>query len=315
VGSKSTKACYVAQPHRPRYIRTRAKVGLLFVSPAIILFALFLAGPIIGALTLSFTDFNVYAIKNWLRASFIGIENYKSLIHDPLFWISLRNTFYCAAISVPSTIVISLLVALFLNSKLIRLKSFFRLLYFLPVITNTAAMAVVWRWIFNYRFGLANWVLGLFGISGPNWLGDPAWAIPAVAAMVVWRGVGFNMVIFLAGLQGIPSYLYEAAAIDGASAWHMFRYITLPLLRPTTFFVTIMVLIGHIQLFEEPFIMTDGGPLNATLSVAMYIYRLGFRFFRLGYASSLAYVLFFIVLVITLIRMKAGQREFSYAWE
>jgi len=269
-------------------------------------------GPIIGALVLSFTDFNVRAIKNWLSASFIGLNNYRSLIHDPLFWISLRNTFYCVAITVPLTIIISLTVALLLNSKRLKLKSLFRLLYFLPVITTTAAMAVVWRWIFNYRFGLANWLLSLIGIHGPNWLGDPAWAIPAIAAMVIWRGVGFNMVIFLAGLQGIPSHFYEAAAIDGANAWQMFRYITLPLLRPTTFFVTIMTLIGHVQLFEEPFIMTEGGPLNATLSVAMYIYRLGFRFFRLGYASSLAYVLFVIILMITLIRIKVGQSEFGY---
>ena len=200
-----------------------------------------------------------------------------------------------------------------MNSKRLRGKAFFRLLYFLPVVTNTAAMAVVWRWLFNYRFGLVNGLLSLLGIKGPNWLGDPAWAIPAIAAMVIWRGIGFNMLIFLAGLQGIPNYLYEAAAIDGANTWAMFRYITLPLLRPTTLLVTVMTLLGHIQLFEEAFIMTGGGPLNATLSVAMYIYRLGFRFFRLGYASSLAYVLFLIIFVVTLIRMKIGRSTFDYA--
>jgi len=298
---------------RPGYLRARARTGALFVSPALALFALFLVGPILGALVLSFTDFNVYAIKDWFRASFIGLGNYGELSRDPLFWISLRNTFYCTAITVPSTIVVSLLVALLLNSEKLKLRGFYRLLYFLPVITNTAAMAVVWRWIFNYRFGLANWLLSLVGIHGPNWLGDPAWAIPSIAAMVIWRGVGFNMIIFLAGLQGIPKYFYEAAAIDGANVWQAFRHITLPLLRPTTFLVTIMTLIGHIQLFEEPFIMTEGGPLNASLSVAMYIYRLGFRFFRLGYASSLAYVLFFIIFAITLIRMKVGKNAFEYS--
>ena len=295
-------------------MRARARVGVLFVSPALTLFYLFLVGPILGALILSFTNFNVYAIGNWLRASFVGISNYRELLfEDPLFWVSLRNTFYCVSITVPATIAFSLLAALLLNSKRLRGKAFFRLLYFLPVVTNTAAMAVVWRWLFNYRFGLVNGLLSLLGIKGPNWLGDPAWAIPAIAAMVIWRGIGFNMLIFLAGLQGIPNYLYEAAAIDGANTWAMFRYITLPLLRPTTLLVTVMTLIGHIQLFEEPFIMTGGGPLNATLSVAMYIYRLGFRFFRLGYASSLAYVLFLIIFVVTLIRMKIGRSTFDYA--
>ncbi|MFO8034965.1 MAG: sugar ABC transporter permease [Candidatus Bipolaricaulota bacterium] len=312
VGERRVRTAAASTRRRPAYLRARARTGVLFASPAVFLMALFLVGPILGALALSTTDFNVYAIGDWFRASFVGLQNYWALGDDPLFWTTLRNTLYFVVIAVPLSISLSLLVALLLNSPRLRLKGLFRLCYFLPVITTTAAMAVVWRWVLNYRFGMVNWLLGYVGIDGPAWLADPRWAMLAVISMVIWRGLGFNMLIFLAGLQGIPKTYYEAAKLDGAGTWALFRHITVPLLKPTTFFVTIITLIGYIQLFEEPFIMTEGGPLNATLSMAMYIYRLAFRFFHLGYASSVAYVLFAIVLIATLLRMKLGRADVEY---
>lgn len=287
-------------------------MGWLFISPAIISLGLFLALPLFASFGLSLTDFNVFAVRDWGRASFIGLANYQALFRDPLFWISLRNTLYFAIVAVPLSIAASLTIALLLNRKDVKMKRFFRLGYFLPVITTTAAVAVVWRWVLNPRFGIVNWLLSLVGIEGPAWLADPRWAMPALIAMVIWRGLGWNMIIFLAGLQGIPKHYYEAAQIDGANGWQLLWHITVPLLRPTMFFVTIMTIIGYLQFFEEPFIMTDGGPLNATISVVLYIYRQGFRFFNLGYASALAYVLFMIIITITLLRIWVGRTSSEY---
>ena len=188
----------------------------------------------------------------------------------------------------------------------------FRVGYYLPSITTTVAIAVVWKWVLNPRYGILNWVLSFLGITGPSWLGDPKWAMPAIIMLVVWKGLGYNMIIFLAGLQNIPEHLYEAAQIDGANRIKQLVYITIPLLRPTTFFVTVMTTIGYLQLFAEPYMLTDGGPLNSTLSIVLYMYRHGFKFFNLGYASAIAYVLFAIIFIATLFQMKLRDKEIQY---
>jgi len=285
----------------------RAIIG--FIGPSIILLLIFMLIPIVVSLVISFTDFNVYAIYNWGNASFIGFENYVSLIHDPLFWRALLNTLYALAVAMPLTVVLALSFAALINREATYFKNFFKVSFYLPSITNTVAVAIVWAWMFNPDYGLINWFLGLFGIQGPNWLGDPLWAMPSVIMLVVWKGVGYNIILFTAGLQNIPDYLYEAAELDGASRFQQFLHVTIPSLRPTIFFVTVMTVIGYLQLFEEPYMLTAGGPLNATLSIVLYLYRQGFEFFKLGYASSIAFVLFLMIFALTYIQMSARRSE------
>jgi multiple sugar transport system permease protein len=207
----------------------------------------------------------------------------------------------------PVTTILALLNAILMNRKDLKFKTLFRIFFFLPFVTNTVAIAVVWAWIFNPNYGILNWFLGLLGIKGPNWLGDPRWAMPAIIILVVWKGLGYNTLLFLAGLQNIPEQLYEAARLDGANAWQRFWYVTLPMLRPTTVFVTTMMIIGYLQLFEEPYMLTQGGPVNSTLSVVLYLYRQGFKFYKFGYASAIAVVLFLIIIALTLIRLKIAK--------
>jgi multiple sugar transport system permease protein len=265
--------------------------------------------PIVVSLIISFTDFDVYAIYDWGKASFIGFENYVNLMHDPLFWRALLNTLYALVVAMPLTVVLSLSFAALINREATHFKNFFKVSFYLPSITNTVAIAIVWAWMFNPDYGLINWFLGFFGIQGPNWLGDPLWAMPSVIMLVVWKAVGYNVILFTAGLQNIPDYLYEAAELDGASRFQQFLHVTIPSLRPTIFFVTVMTVIGYLQLFEEPYMLTAGGPLNATLSIVLYLYRQGFEFFKLGYASSIAFVLFLMIFALTFIQMRARRLE------
>ncbi len=288
-------------------MRTRLVWILLFLGPALAALLIFLVIPIFASFVLSVTDFDVYALADWSRARFVGLSNFQELLSDPLFWRSLLNTLYCLIVAMPLTVAISLGVAMLINREKTRFKGLFRVIYFLPFVTNTVAIAVVWSWILNMHYGLLNWFLGLFGISGPNWLGDPTFAMSSIIMLVVWKAIGYNMILFISGLQNIPDFLYEAAELDGASGWQKFVHITIPMLRPTMLFVTTMMLIGYLQLFEEPYMLTDGGPLNSTLSVVLYLYRQGFRFFELGYASALAVALFLIIITITLIRMRLSK--------
>ncbi|HEY8800799.1 MAG TPA: sugar ABC transporter permease, partial [Candidatus Limnocylindrales bacterium] len=202
------------------------------------------------------------------------------------------------------TLALGLLIANALNRGVTRFRTAFRVGYYLPVITSIVAIAVVWRFLLNPDVGLVNMLLAAVGINGPAWLADPVLAMPSIIAMAVWRNLGFAMVVFLAGLQAIPAALYEAASIDGAGRWQAFRFVTIPMLRPTILFMTVITTIGYLQLFEEPFVMTDGGPLDKTLSVTMYMYQQGFKFFHQGYASALAYVLFVIVATIAFLQFK-----------
>ena len=279
-------------------------IGWTFAAPFVILFGIFLAFPILASFVLSFTSFGLKDLANPVGSTVVGLKNYVDLFSDPVFWTALFNTFYFVIVGVPLTLVFGLLIATALNRGVSRFRTVFRVGYYLPVITSIVAIAVVWRFLLDPDVGLINMALGGLGIQGPAWLADPVLAMPSIIAMAVWRNLGFAMIVFLAGLQAIPAMLYEAAAIDGAGRWQGFRYVTLPMLRPTILFMTVITTIGYLQLFEEPFVMTAGGPLNKTLSITMYMYQQGFTFFHQGFASSIAYVLFVIVAIVAFLQFK-----------
>ena len=279
-------------------------VGWTFAAPFVILFGIFLAFPILASFVLSFTSFGLKDLANPVGSTVVGLKNYVDLFSDPVFWTALFNTFYFVIVGVPLTLVFGLLIATALNRGVSRFRTVFRVGYYLPVITSIVAIAVVWRFLLDPDVGLINMALGGLGITGPAWLADPVLAMPSIIAMAVWRNLGFAMIVFLAGLQAIPTMLYEAAAIDGAGRWQGFRYVTLPMLRPTILFMTVITTIGYLQLFEEPFVMTNGGPLDKTLSITMYMYQQGFTFFHQGFASSIAYVLFVIVAFVAFLQFK-----------
>ena len=284
-------------------------IGWAFAAPFVILFGLFMALPILASFALSFTSFGLKDLQNPIGAKFIGLDNYIRLLSDGTFWTSLLNTFYFVVVGVPLTLIAGLLIANALNRGITRFRTAFRVGYYLPVITSIVAIAVVWRFVLNPDVGLINMLLDGIGIQGPAWLANPVTAMPSIIAMAVWRNLGFAMVVFLAGMQAIPQQLYEAASIDGAGRWHSFRHVTVPLLRPTILFMTVITTIGYLQLFEEPFVMTDGGPLDKTLSVSMYMYQQGFEFFHQGYASSIAYVLFVIVAIVAFLQFKFSRSD------
>jgi ABC-type sugar transport system permease subunit len=279
-------------------------IGWSFAAPFVILFGIFLALPIVAALAMSFTSFGIRDLQNPIGTTFVGLENYTALLADPKFWKSLGNTAYFVVVGVPLTLILGLVIANALSRGITRFRTAFRVGYNLPVITSIVAIAIVWRFLLNPDVGLINMLLATIGFDGPAWLANPTLAMPSIIAMAVWRNVGFAMVVFIAGMQAIPAVLYEAASIDGAGRWKAFRYVTLPMLRPTILFMLVITTIGYLQLFEEPFVMTEGGPLDATLSVTMYMYEQGFTFFHQGYASAIAYVLFVIVAIVAFLQFK-----------
>ncbi|MEU4569609.1 sugar ABC transporter permease [Micromonospora sp. NPDC023956] len=272
----------------------RGLTGWAFALPFAVPFAIFLVGPVLVSLLMSLTDIRLADLRTPLAVEFVGLENYLRLADDEVFLKSVRNTALVVLLGIPLTLGLGLAVALGVNSGLTRFTALFRVGYYLPVVTSIVAVSVVWRFVYQKDAGLVNGFLGLFGITGPNWLESPGLALPALIVMIVWRGLGFQMVIFLAGLQAIPEQLYEAARIDGASAWQRFRYITLPMLKPTLLLSTVIGTVGLMLVFEEPFVMTQGGPLHSTVSVSQYVYS-QFGFGNYGYASAMSYVLFLAV--------------------
>jgi multiple sugar transport system permease protein len=284
----------------------------LFLAPALATLLIFFFLPVIAAFMMSFTDFDIYSIGTLRRVRFIFLGNYGRLTQDPLFWKSLYNTGYFVLVGGPLTIAVSLLAAIGLNSPLLRYPNWFRLALFMPVVTTLVAVAVVWRYFYHPRFGLFNYLITLLGFEPVDWLGNPDWAMPALILLAVWKNFGYHMMIFLAGLQAIPHYLYEAAWLDGAGWWRQFLHVTVPQLAPTTFFVTLMTIIGYFQFFAEPYIMTQGGPLNSTLSIVLYLYQQGFRWWQMGYASAIAFMLFLLVFVLALFQLalrKHGEEK------
>ncbi len=292
-----------------KYFTSNSKAAYLFLAPAISAIFIFFFLPVLAAFTISFTDFDIYTLGDWSTLRFVGLKNYIKLIDDPLFWQALQNTFYYVVAAAPLSIAISLGAALLLNSKLIKYKGIFRLSYFMPVVTTLVAVAIVWRFIYHPKFGILNYILSFAGINPIDWLGDPVWAMPSIILMSVWKNFGYNMIIFIAGLQNIPEELYEAADIEGANGWQKFKSITLPMLAPTTLFVTLITMIGFFQVFAEPYVMTQGGPLNKTLTIVQYMYQEGFRWWNMGYSSSIAFVLFFIIFIGTLIQLKIQKSK------
>jgi multiple sugar transport system permease protein len=278
--------------------------GYAFIAPAVGAIGLFFFVPALASLLLSFTDFDIYAVADIGRLRFVGLANYTRLLAEPRFWTALGNTLYFVVIGGPLSVAVSLAAALLVNARVVRFKPFFRTIFFLPVVTTLVAVAVVWRYLYHPRHGLLNVMLGWIGVGPIDWLGDPAWAMPAIILMAVWKNFGFNMIIFLAGLQSIPERLYEAARLDGASSWQQFRRVTLPMLRPTFLFVAVMTMIGYCQLFAEPYVMTQGGPAGSTLSLVLLMYEEGFRWWNMGYAAALAFTLFVLILTFTVMQLR-----------
>lgn len=303
----TTESPDVRSPGRRRRMSIQTAntiAGWGFSAPYLLLFLVFMAGPILAAAWLSFTDFELGNLVDPLGASLIGFDNYVRAVQDPEVIQAAITTGIFVVVGVPFTVLAGMLAAVLIENGIERLQSFFRVGYYLPVVTSIIAIAVIWRFMYNPDIGIINRMLATVGIEGPSWLNDPSTALPSIIVMAIWRNLGQNMIIFLAGLKSIAPVLYEAGRVDGATGWQRFRYITLPQLRPVTLFATVITTIGYLQVFEEPFVMTRGGPLDSTLTVAMVIYEQGFNFFHLGYASAIAYMLFLFIAVLAFIQFK-----------
>jgi multiple sugar transport system permease protein len=306
--SRATSAPKTAAARRTRLSLAHQEelVAYLFILPSLLGFVLFLVVPMVASLGISFYDWELLT-----PPKFVGLKNFANLLTDRVFKEVLVNTVYYTFGLVPLNLVVSLGLALWLNTRL-RGLTLFRMAFFLPVVTVTVAVALIWRWMYEPRAGIIDEALRTIGLPGPTWLGDPNWAMPAIILMSVWKGFGYNMVLFLAGLQGIPVTIYEAAMIDGASAWQRFWRITLPLLSPTIFLAVVLTVISSFQVFDQALVMTNGGPANATNTIVLYIYQNGFQFFRMGYASAIAWVLFGVIFVFTLFQMRLQGQWVQY---
>ena len=287
----------------------RQRVAWLFLTPALIVLGVFFLLPVLGALALSFTDYDLYALADPHNVRFVGLHNYGALLHRPEFWAALGHTVYFVAVGVPLSMAVSLGAALLLNSPLARARALFRTALFAPVVTTVVAVAIVWRYLFNTRYGLVNALLAWLGLHPVDWLGDPHWAMPTIILFAVWKNFGYNMIIFMAGLQAIPAELYEAARMDGASPWRQLRHITLPLLQPTLLMVAILTVSGYFQLFAEPYVITEGGPLQSTVSVLYLMYDDGFTWWNLGSASAVAFALFIVMFAVTALMLRLSRRS------
>ncbi len=281
----------------------RSGAAWWFVTPALLVIAVFFFLPVLAALALSLTDFDIYALADRGNLRIVGLRNYAQLLHTPLFWQAFGNTLYFVVVGVPLSIAVSFGTALLLHSRLVKFPSLFRTALFAPVVTTLVAVAVIWRYLFHPHYGWLNYALGRLGLPAIDWLGDPRWAMPAIIVFAVWKNFGYNMIILLAGLQSIPDQLYEAARIDGASMGRQFRYVTLPLLAPIVTMVSILTIAGYFQLFAEPYVMTQGGPLQSTVSVLYFMYEEGFKWWNLGSASAVAFVLFLFIFGVTALQL------------
>jgi multiple sugar transport system permease protein len=280
--------------------------GYLMIAPNFLVFLVFLLGPIIFALGMSFTEFDLVSAPK-----FIGLGNYERMIHDDQFWLTLRITAYFSLLAVPLSIITGLGLALATN-RAFRFVSIYRTAFFVPVVSSAIAVALIWKVVYNTEFGLLNYLLSLVGIPPQNWLSDRNLVIPSIALVWVWKTMGYNMIIFLAGLKGIPRELYDAASVDGANPIQQFFYVTFPLLTPTMFFVVVISLIGSFQVFDTVYAMTGGGPGDSSRVYYYWLWQNAFQFFRMGYASALAWVLFAILFVITIVQIRTLGRHVQY---
>jgi multiple sugar transport system permease protein len=299
----------VARRRFSREQRRHNILGYLYIAPWILGFLLFTFGPMVASLFLSFTRYRIITPAEW-----IGFGNYSyALTQDSLFWPSLGKTFYFMVVFVPLGLLGSLLLAVLLNQR-VRGEALFRTLFYLPSLTPAPAAAILWVWILNSKVGLVNYLLSLVGIEGPAWFGSSLWAMPAIILVSMWTSVGGGrMIIFLAGLQGVPQEIYEAAEIDGAGRWRKFLNVTLPFISPTILFNMVLGIIGALQVFTTAYITTAGGPGRATWFFALHIYNHAFQYFDMGYASALSWVLFLILLVFTLLQLRMSDRWVFYS--
>jgi multiple sugar transport system permease protein len=290
---------------RSRQRRKEGIWGFIFISPWIVGFLVFTAGPMVASLLLSFTNWSLLGAGDW-----VGTYNYRTLVHDPLFWTAIRVTFTFAIISVPLDVLASLLLALLLNQRF-RGRGLFRALFYMPELVPSVATSILWLWAYNTNFGIFNYLLGFLGIPPIPWLEDPVWVIPSFIILSLWTSGASRMIIFLAGLQTVPRDLLEACELDGGGALQRFRHVTLPMISPVLLFNLVLTTIGAFQVFTSPYVMTGGGPANASLFYVLYLYRNAFQYMQMGYASALAWVLFLILLVFTLAQFRI-MRDWVY---
>jgi multiple sugar transport system permease protein len=290
-------------------MRRRALAGWIFAGPALIMLGLFFFVPVLLAFALSLTNFDLYSLADWRNTGFVGFANYGELVRTPLFWKALGNTFYFVIVGVPLSIGLSLGAAMLLNGAATKLTAVFRTALFAPVVTTLVAVAVIWRYLLHTRYGMINYGLESAGVPPVDWLGDPRSSMPAIILFAVWKNFGYNMVILLAGLQTIPNDLYEAARIDGANGWQRFRHVTLPALGPMLLLVSILTMAGYFQLFAEPYVMTQGGPVESTVSVLYFMYDQGFKWWNLGFASAVAFTLFFFIILFTTVQYRFARKR------
>ncbi len=285
------------------------RAAWLFITPALAVIGVFFLLPALASFVLSLTDFDLYAVADIGNLRWVGWGNYVELLHRPEFWQALGNTLYFVVVGVPLSLAMSLGCALLLNSSAARFVGLFRTALFAPVVTTIVAVAVIWRYLFHTRYGLVNAGLDLIGIGPIDWLGDPRLAMPTIILFAVWKNFGYNMIILLAGLQAIPADLYEAARLDGASRWQQLRHITIPSLMPILMMVTILTVAGYFQIFAEPYVITEGGPLQSTMSVLYLMFDDGFKWWNLGMASAVAFALFLLMLAATFMLVRVGRRS------
>lgn len=284
-------------------------IGLLFVAPAFIAIIVFFFGPAMAAFIISFTDFDIYALADLKNLRFVGFKNYLDLLQTPLFWKALSNTLFFVFVGGPLSMAASLGAAILLNLQAAKFKNFVRTIFFAPVVTTLVASALVFKYLLHTKYGFLNYALSKFGIESIDWLGDPKWAMPAIVIFVIWKTFGYNMVIFIAALQNVSTDLNDAAKVDGANAWQRFLNVTMPALGPSILLVSIMTMTGFFQLFAEPYVMTQGGPAEQTVTVLYMMYEQGFKWWNLGNASAVAFVLFIFMLLMTIAQTQIAKRQ------
>jgi len=287
------------------------RAAWLFSAPVLAIIALVFVVPTALAMALSVTDYSIYALADWANLRFVGLDNFIDLFSTPLFWKAMANTAVFAVLGVPMAIGTSLAVALLLNDATVRWKPLWRVLLFAPYVTSIVATAVVWRFLFNERSGLINRALAIVGAAPVDWLGNPHTSIPAILIFVTWKIFGYNMIVFTAALSAVPQDLMEAARLDGASRWGRFRHVTLPAIGPTLLLAAVMSVAGFLQIFAEPYVMTLGGPAQSTTTILYFMFDEGFKWWNLGQASAVAFVLFLMILALTLVQTRIGRR---YEW-
>ncbi len=288
---------------------SEARAGWAMSSPALAAITLFFVFPAIASLFLSFTDFDIYALANLDNLRFVGFQNYARLIENPLFWKAMMNTLLFVALGVPFIVALSLFAAMLVNSRWLAWRPVWRVALFAPYVTTLVATAVVWRYLLHTRYGLVNYLLSLVGIAPIDWLGSPNASLPAILIFVGWKTFGYNMIIFLAALQTVPRELDEAARIDGAGWWTRLRHVTLPAIAPTVLLVSVLTVAGMFQLFAEPYVMTQGGPAQSTVTVLYFMYEEGFKWWNLGSGAAVAFLLFLCILALTLVQLQLAKRS------